>query len=105
VPNVQAGPNSASQNTAQEATTNVSTFPTTQKTNVKGATVAAPVPDRLLTSTVASGSKKGGGQISETVGEIKRGIDDGEVVLFLPRQISGSDGSIDWLTVNTEQDW
>lgn len=104
-PNVQAGPESASQNTAHQATTNVSTFPTAQKTNVKGTTVEAPVPDRLLTSTVASGSKRGGGEVSETAGEIKRGFDDDEVVLFVPRQLSGSDGSIEWLTVNTEQDW
>lgn len=106
-PNIQAGGDATdSQNTAIQATTNVSTFPTTTKTTVSGTSQTAPDPDRLLTTTVSSGSKKGGGvSTSDLAAEEKRVFDDDEVVLFLPRRFSGTSGGINWITIPTRQDW
>lgn len=98
-------------NTALQATTQVTSFPTTTKTDIKGDSVTAPDPDRLLATVVAAGGGRNTPAASGTdLVQQKRVFDsspvtDSEVVLLIPRQISGNDGTINWLKVPTLQDW
>jgi hypothetical protein len=95
-----------SQNTALEATTNVSTFPTVTRDVPDGSTQVE-VPDvRQLAHSVAEGAKNDPVKAEAGPGENrKRVLGPDEVGLYIP-QTGGSTGvSLNWLRPISNQDW
>lgn len=94
------------QNTALEATTNVSTFPTVTRDVPDGSTQVE-VPDvRQLAHSIAEGAKNDPSKAEAGPGENqKRKLGPDEVALFIPRTGGSTSVSINWLRAISTQDW
>jgi len=95
-----------SQNTALEATTNVSTFPTVTRPVPQGSTQVE-VPDvRQLAHSVAEGAKNDPTKAEAGPGENqKRKLGPDEVALYIPRTGGSTGTSINWLRPIGTEDW
>ena len=95
------------QNSALEATTNVSTFPTATRNVPKGSAQVEVPAVRQLALSVAESARVDPTQAEAGPGEDnKRVLGPDEVALYIPRTAPGQTGaSIDWLRPVSKQDW